>query len=61
MRWHVVGTFDRVKIVKVFWADVIDCGFQVLPHIRVSIFIQRQAGRSVLNKEVQNANFKQPD
>ncbi len=46
MRWHVVGTFGRVRVERVVFGDqAVQPGLQVAPRRRVGVLLNRQRGR----------------
>ena len=49
---HVIGTFQRVLIGKILGSQCVGQGFQVISHFRGGVFIDRQGGRRVLEKQV---------
>lgn len=53
---HIIRTLDRVNIREVFRDDVVQRGFEIDTYVGISVLIDCQAGRCVLNKDVQ-----QPD
>lgn len=53
---HVIRSFDRVhKRQSALGDQHIKSGFHITPHVRVGIFVYRQTGRCVLDKEVHQA------
>lgn len=56
MGWHIIRAFGCVLVVwHIFWHHVIKMAFKILPHSTVSIFIDAEAGRGMLNKNMQHA------
>jgi hypothetical protein len=47
-----------MAIGKVFGRNLIERSFQIERHVGIGIFVDRQRSRSVLNKEVQQADLE---
>src|SRR5690554_3032380 len=59
MGGHIVGSFIGVNKVWIcVWNHVIDESFKVFSNGMISIFINRNGGRSMLQKNVQHAFIK---
>ena len=58
MSWHIVGTLASVNERHRFRANQIHRCFHVDSNIRICVFVDRQAGRSVLNEYLQHSNAK---
>ena len=58
VRGHIVWSFKGVGVVViVFRNQLVKMGFKIYPNARVRIFIDGQAGRSVLDKNMKNTAF----
>ena len=58
LRWHIIRAFIIVHIIRiVFWDTFIEIGFEILAHSWISIFVNAQRRRSVLNKYLADACF----
>ena len=54
---HVVGSFDRVAVIKILRRDGVERRLHVGRHVGIGIFVDRQRGTRVLNEHVQHAHF----
>ncbi len=53
---HVVGPLHSVAVVGVvFWSDAAEVAFEVVPHVGVGVFLNRQRRGSVANEDSQQA------
>ena len=55
---HVVRAFERVRIRKIFWREMIQRAFQVVAHIAVCVFIDCQRGGCVLDEDMQESRIE---
>jgi len=55
---HIVGPLASVNKRHRLGADQIDRRFHVDPHVRVSIFVDRQTCRGVLDEQMQQTRFQ---
>lgn len=57
---HVVGPFKGVEVVgRTFRHKFVEYGVEVLPHVGVGVFVQRQGRRGVLYQQVQESGLRQ--
>jgi len=58
MSRHIVRSFTSVNERHVFRTDQIHRRFHIDSNVRISVLVNRQTGRSVLNEHLQHANFE---
>ncbi len=56
MGWHIVGTLARVNVGSRFRGDPVQRRLHIYLNIRISILVDRQGCRRVLQKDVQQAH-----
>jgi len=60
MCWHVIGTFHGVHdAVQVLRSDLIEKGFEVQKNVGIRGFVNRESGRGMLDKEVEDTVFRE--
>ena len=58
MGWHVVGAFGSVAVKRcVFWYHLVKMAFEVFAYGWVGVFGNGEAGGSVLDKNMRQANL----
>ena len=61
MRWHVVPPFDGMTVRKVFWCKMIEYPIEVISHIGIGSFIDRQRRLCVLNEYMEQPHSNRPE
>ena len=58
MGGHVVRAFHRVHVGEIFTGDLVERHLEITGHVGISVFIDREARRRVLDEDVQDADAK---
>ena len=58
MGWHVVSSFDGMRVIQVLRCDRIEGHFEVLANVGVRVFVNAQARRRMEQETMERASVQ---